>query len=99
MTLTSNFVATNNFIESSTPLFKLYNWEIRAVARKEYAFIFTNSIIVHQCDTQHTQSNNWQLQPLVILNEGALGKTCGYCEEPCPDEIQGLWRLQNMEKL
>ena len=84
----------------ATPtIFELGTWAIKAVDRGEYAFIEIDSFITHRCDAMHATSKAWEVEALIIVEEKNLGKTCTYCGEGIPDEIQALWRLQNMENL
>ena len=80
-------------------VFKMGDWGINSVDRDEYAFMRIDSIIVHNCSNVHSTDRNWQAEPLIILQEQHLKRPCSYCQEVCPEEIQALWRLQNMDHL
>ena len=84
--------------DTSLTLIKIDDWEIQAVNRNGYAFINIDSVIVHHCSQVHS-TGNWRFHDMVIVQEHQLQSNCSYCGKSAPDEIQALWRLQNMEKL
>ena len=93
--MTQSYTLTNK----APTIFKIGEWGINSVDRGKYANIEIDSIIIHNCESVHSTDDNWQVQPLVIIQEYQLRDACTYCQETCPPEIQALWRLQNMEKL
>ena len=90
--------ATYTALGDTEVVFKLDDWEIQAIDRGVYAFIKTNSIIVHKC-SQANSTGNWRNQQLVIVEPHQLSHVCAYCGNRAPDEIQALWQLQNMEHI
>ena len=84
--------------DDAPSLIKIDDWEIQAINRDIYAHIKIDSFIVHHCSQVHS-TGNWKDRDMVILQECNLKNRCLYCGRSAPDEIQALWRLQNMEKL
>lgn len=79
-------------------IFRIDDWGLQAIDTGEYANIKIDSIIIHNCSSVHT-TGDWMIEPMIIIQEFQLSRPCVYCHKVAPDEIQALWRLQNMDKL
>ena len=84
-------------------LFKIDNWMILSTD-KLAGFRKQDTVIGHRCpqfkgdETQDEEDVDGG--PIQFLDEeDALFGACWWCRQEIPQEIQALWRLQNMDKI
>ena len=84
---------------SGEVIFSLDGWEIHKTLDGNFAFEKIDSIIYHECDQVHATDKSYQPPPHLVINPDVLHRTCVFCGNPPPDEVQALWLLHNMDVL
>ncbi len=85
-------------LEASDILFELDGWMILSTD-KLAGFRKQLSVVGHECP-QFTDRDRGDAGPIQFLDEeDSLIGVCWWCRVEIPEEIQTLWRLQNMDAI